>query len=60
METRVEISPPVRSLQDIVNIAKIKGKRQLGVKYVNVKPGLYFDGNVYIVKVECEDSPFRE
>ncbi|MFA5366182.1 MAG: hypothetical protein WC325_13450 [Candidatus Bathyarchaeia archaeon] len=56
METPVKIKGPVQDLQDLVNIARIKGKRLLGVDRVNVKPEMYSDGEEYILVVEADKS----
>ncbi|MGD0071414.1 MAG: hypothetical protein ABSB71_08060 [Candidatus Bathyarchaeia archaeon] len=54
METPVKIRGPVADMQDLVNIARIKGKRLLGVDRVKVKPEMYSDGEEYILVVEAD------
>ena len=54
METPVKIKGPVRDLEDLLKIARIKGKRLLGVERVNVKPEMYSDGDEYILIVEAD------
>ncbi len=53
MEIPIKIKGPVQDMQDLVNIARIKGKRLLGVNRVNVKPEMYSDGDEYILVVEA-------
>ena len=54
METPIKIKGPVNDLEDLLKIARIKGKRILHVDRVNVKPEMYRDGDEYILVVEAD------